>query len=35
VPIALLQGIFIYTTVFLPNQNMIAPSMQGSPVFLA
>jgi len=34
VPIALIQAVFIYTTIFLPMQNLIAPNMQGSPVLL-
>ncbi|MGK2860028.1 MAG: preprotein translocase subunit SecY [Thermoanaerobaculia bacterium] len=34
VPIALIQGIFIYTSIFLPNQQMIAPNMQDNPMAL-
>lgn len=34
VPIALIQGIFIYTSIFLPNQQMIAPNMQDNPMTL-
>src|SRR5262249_54474464 len=34
VPIALIQGIFIYTSIFLPRQEMIAPSMQAHPAWL-
>lgn len=34
VPIALIQGIFIFTSIFLPHQEMIAPNMQANPLAL-
>ncbi|MFO1011479.1 MAG: preprotein translocase subunit SecY [Planctomycetota bacterium] len=34
VPIAMIQAIVIYATVFLPHQEMISPSMQGNPLLL-
>ncbi len=34
VPIAIVQGLFIYTGVFLQNPEMVSFSMQGSPILL-
>ena len=34
VPIAILQGVFVYTGIFLRNPQMIDPAMQGHPVAL-